>query len=220
MLIEPGNLQKKLKKPNLRILDTRKHADYVQSHIPGAVWVNVQSWQQLASRDGGLRDSKGWGQKIGDLGVDRDSLVVVYGSELPEAARAWWLLKYVRMPNVTLLDGGWPLWSRERRPTSTSLPSFQAVRFKPRFQADRLEEIDSLKKSLRSGQVTVVDARSRKEFTGQDIRHNKRGGHIIGAKHLEWKDLLTEDGRFKSAEQLRKLFHERGIELEQTAVTC
>jgi hypothetical protein len=43
---------------------------------------------------------------------------------------------------------------------------------------------------------------------------------LPGAKHLEWKELIAEDGRFKSAAQLKALFHERGIKPEQTAVTC
>ena len=93
------------------------------------------------------------------------------------------------------------------------------MKFEPKFQADRLEEIDSLKKSLRSGKVTVVDARSKDEFTGKDVR-GKRGGHIPGAKHLEWKELLAEDGRFKTPEKLGELFRQRGIHPAQTAVTC
>jgi thiosulfate/3-mercaptopyruvate sulfurtransferase len=93
------------------------------------------------------------------------------------------------------------------------------VKFQPKFQADRLEEADSLKKALGTGTITLVDARSRKEFTGQEVR-GKRGGHIPGAKHLEWKDLLAADGRFHSPEQLRGLFQQRGIHPEKTAVTC
>ena len=65
----------------------------------------------------------------------------------------------------------------------TTSPNVEAVKFEPKFQADRLEEIDSLKKSVKSGKVTVVDARSTDEFTGKEVR-GKRGGHIPGAKHL------------------------------------
>jgi hypothetical protein len=48
----------------------------------------------------------------------------------------------------------------------------------------------------------------------------ERGGHISGARHLEWKELLAEGGRFKSPERLRDLFRRRGIQPERTAVTC
>lgn len=219
MLIQPGELQKKLQQPGLRILDTRPQADYANGHIPGAVRVDVKSWQQLGAKDNGFHDAKAWGKEVGQLGIGLDSPVVVYGSSLTDTARIWWTLKYLGVPNVTILDGGWSLWVKEKHPTDTSLPGVDSVMFEPKFQADRLEEIDSLKKSLNSGKVTVVDTRSKDEFTGKEVR-GKRGGHIPGAKHLEWKELVAEDGRFKSPEQLKELFQQRGIQPEQTAVTC
>jgi thiosulfate/3-mercaptopyruvate sulfurtransferase len=181
--------------------------------------VDGKSWQDLGKKPGGFQDAHAWGEKVGQLGLSLDSQVVVYGSSLTDTARIWWTLKYLGLKNVTLLDGGWQLWSKEKRPSETSTPSVEAVKFEPKFQANRLEEIDSLKKGLGSDAVTVVDTRSKDEFTGKDIR-GKRGGHIPGAKHLEWKELLTDEGRFKSPEQLRALFRQRGIQPEQTAVTC
>jgi thiosulfate/3-mercaptopyruvate sulfurtransferase len=219
MLTEPEELQKKLDGPGLRILDARPQADYAKGHIPGAVWVDVKGWQQLGSKEGGFHDKKAWGEKVGQLGIGHGWQVVVYGSSLPDAARIWWTLKYLGLSHVTLLDGGWGLWAKQERPTDTGSPKVEAVGFEPKFQADRLEEMDALKKALPTGKVTVVDARSTKEFTGEEVR-GKRGGHIAGAKHLEWKELLADDGRFKSPEQLRELFHKRGIEPDQTAVTC
>src|SRR5271166_5055518 len=94
MLTEPAELQEKLKESGLRILDTRSKADYAKKHIPGAVWVDVKSWQQLASREGGLGDAKAWTGKIGQLGVGRVTPVVVYGSSLPDTCRVLWMLRY------------------------------------------------------------------------------------------------------------------------------
>jgi thiosulfate/3-mercaptopyruvate sulfurtransferase len=219
MLIEPEELQKKLNQPRLRILDTRPLAEYAKGHVPGAVRVDVKAWQDLGKKESGFRDTKAWGEKVGQLGIGHDSLVIVYGSALTDTARIWWTLKYLGHPNVAILDGGWQLWAKEKRPTDTTLPVIEAVKFDPKFQADRLEEIESLKKSLKSGNATVVDARSKDEFTGKEVR-GKRGGHIPGARHLEWKELLTEDGRFKTQDQLRELFRQRGIHPDQTAVTC
>jgi thiosulfate/3-mercaptopyruvate sulfurtransferase len=219
MLIEPGELQKKLTQPGLRILDTRPQPDYARGHLPGAVRVDVKAWQELGKKAGGFHDARGWGEKVGQLGIGPDSQVVVYGSSPTDTARIWWTLKYLGLQNVALLNGGWQLWATEKRPVETTAPTIEAVKFEPKFQADRLEEIDSLKKSIRSGTATVVDARSKDEFTGKEVR-GKRGGHVPGAKLLEWKELLLEDGRFKTPEQLRDLFRKRGITPEQTAVTC
>lgn len=217
MLIEPGELQNKLKRPGMRILDTRPQAEYAKGHIPGAVWVDVKSWQDLSKKEGGFQDAKAWSEKVGQLGIKQDSPVVVYGSAPTDTARIWWTLKYLGLPNVTILNGGWQLWLKEKQPTEDTAASIEVVKFEPKFQADRLEEIDTLKKSVKDDKVTVVDTRSIDEFTGKEVR-GKRGGHIPSAKHLEWKELLAEDGRFKSPELLRDLFKQRGIQPDQTAV--
>jgi thiosulfate/3-mercaptopyruvate sulfurtransferase len=219
MLIGPEELQTRLREPGLRILDTRPRTEYAKGHIPGALPVDVKGWQDLGKKEGGFHDAKTWGDKVGRLGIGHDSRIVVYGSNLTDTARVWWTLKYLGLREVAILDGGWRLWVAEKQPADTASPKIEAVKFEPKFQAERLEEIDSLKKSVRSGKVTVVDARSADEFTGKDVR-GKRGGRIPGAKNLEWKELLADDGRFKSPERLRELFRKRGIEPEQTAVTC
>jgi thiosulfate/3-mercaptopyruvate sulfurtransferase len=217
MLIEPAELQKNLKQSELRILDTRPQAEYARGHIPGAVWIDVKSWQELGKKEGGFHDVKAWGEKVGQLGIQHDTPVVVYGSAPTDTARIWWTLKYLGLSSVTILDGGWQLWLKGKQPTDETVPSVRTVKFEPRFQADRLEEIDSLKKKAQTGKVTVVDTRSTDEFTGKEVR-GKRGGHIPGAKHLEWKQLLAEDGRFKSPELLRDLLKRHGIHPDQTVV--
>ena len=165
----------------------------------------------------GFHNTKAWAAKVGQLQIDNNSQVVVCGSRLSDTARIWWTLKYLGLKDVMILDGGWDAWASENRPTSTTASEIVTTEFMPRFQTDRLEEIDTLKKSLRTGKVTVVDARSDDEFTGKEVR-GKRGGHIPSAAHLEWKELVTADGRFKTKEQLKEFFSKRGILPDETAV--
>jgi thiosulfate/3-mercaptopyruvate sulfurtransferase len=217
MLIEAVQLERLLSEPNLRTLDTRAKDDYAKGHIPGAIWVDVPAWQKLGRTEGGFHNAKAWSEKVGSLGIDHDSRVVVYGSAPTDTARIWWTLKYLGIDKAMILNGGWDLWMKEKRLSDTVVPKITATAFEPKFQADRLEEIDALKKSVASGKVKVVDARSVGEFTGKQVK-GKRGGHIAGATHLEWKELLADDGRYKTPEQLNKLFRERGILPNETAV--
>lgn len=219
MLIEAEELEKQLEAAGLRILDARSAEEHSRGHIPGAVPVDVRSWQELGRQEGGFHDAEAWASHVGQLGITHASRVVVYGSDLTNTARVWWTLKYLGLQDVSILNGGWPVWLRQQRPVDYGPVEVEATRFEPEFQADRLEEIDSLKKSIDDGSVTVVDARSAAEFSGEDVRGG-RGGHVPGAKHLEWKELLEEDGRFKTPQQLRAVFRQRGIAPEQTAVTC
>jgi len=209
MLVEPAQLQKMLNDRNLRILDVRSMEEYSKAHILGAVRVDVGDWKSLATADDGLHDVKGWAVKLGSLGITSKSHVVVYGGRLTDTARIWWLLKYVGVENASLLNGSWESWPKSNRPAETSPPKIAATEFKPEFQADRLEVIDTLKKLLKSDKLKVVDARSDSEFAG---------GRIPGSAHLEWKELLAKDGRFKTKSQLRELFRKQGIKPSQTAV--
>ena len=209
MLVQPAHLQKELNNKNLRILDVRSAAEYRKGHIPGVFRVDVSDWKSLATADNGLHDAKGWSKKVSPLGLRKGMHVVVYGGRLTDTARIWWLLKYVGVENAAILNGSWDSWVKSNRPTATSTPKVAATDFKPKFQADRLEEIDSLKKSLKSDKLKVVDTRSNSEFAG---------GRIPGSAHLEWKELVAKDGRFKTKTQLQQLFRKRGIMPDETAV--
>jgi thiosulfate/3-mercaptopyruvate sulfurtransferase len=136
---------------------------------------------------------------------------------MTDTARVWWTLKYVGLEQAMILNGGWNAWVKDKLPIETTAPPVTSAAFEPKFQSDRPEEIDALKQGIKTGKVKVVDARSKGEFTGAEVK-GKRGGHIAGATHLEWKELLADDGRFKTPDQLRELFRQRGILPEQTTV--
>jgi thiosulfate/3-mercaptopyruvate sulfurtransferase len=209
ILMDADQLQRKLNDKTLRVLDVRSQAEYALGHIPGAVRVDVAEWKNLAVADNGLRDAKGWTTKVSLLGLEKEMQVAVYGSKLSDSARIWWLLKYVGVKDASILNGGWEWWIGKEGPTETATPNVTATEFKPDFQADRLEEIDSLKKSLNAATIKFVDTRSTAEFSD---------GRIPGSTHLEWKELVAEDGRFKSKTQLQQLFRDRGIVPSETAV--
>lgn len=217
MLIEPEALERQLGDANLRVLDTRPPAEYDEGHVPGAVRVDPAEWRSRALADGGLQDKAAWSETVGRLGIQGDSRVVVYGAT-GDAARIWWTLKYLGLESVSLLNGGWEVWTSEGRRVEKETPTVAETDFEPQFQADRLVQIGDLKEWLQDEGVAVVDARSQAEYTGQEARA-ARGGRIPGAVHLEWKDLLAEDGRFKPRAELRKMFEQRGVKPDQTVVT-
>src|SRR5262249_25174428 len=104
-LIEASALAKPGATTAFRVLDTRDKARYQAGHIPGAVWLPVGDWGR-AFGDG--RDAAGWAKRLGALGIDPDRPVVLYGDATsPDAARAWWILRYWGAGDVRLLNGGW-----------------------------------------------------------------------------------------------------------------
>lgn len=209
ILIGADQLARQLDDKTLRILDVRSESEYAKGHIPGAIRVDVADWKNLADAVGGFRDTQGWSKQLGQIGIEKGTSVSVYGAKLSDTARIWWLLKYVGVKDTSILDGGWEWWVKEERPTETTTSNVAPTKIQPDFQEDRLAEIDSLKKTFSDATIKLVDTRSTEEF--QD-------GRIPGSTHLEWKELLADDGRFKTKTQLRQLFRERGIRPAETAV--
>ena len=124
-LVPFDDLQERLGEPHLRILDARSKSDYDAGHIPGAIWVNVKSAEKVASSAEGLQDRSAWERWIEPLGLGRDSEVIIYDAQRQlSAARTWWLLSYLGVEKVALIDGGFPLWVKQgHRSAGRSRPS-------------------------------------------------------------------------------------------------
>src|SRR4051812_37953402 len=168
LLIGFDDLQRRLDDRDLRLLDVRSRADYDRDHIPGAVWFDTKAAEKLASRKGGLEDKAAWEALIAPLGIGADSTVFVYGENRQlDAARVWWLLRYLGMDRVGLIDGNYSLWTSEKRPTSAAAAQVTPQPVQIRFRADRLATRDEVTSILKSrGPARVIDARTSGEHLG------------------------------------------------------
>lgn len=218
LLIEPAELAKPEVAKQVVILDARSLTKYKAGHVSNAVWVDHEQWAK-AFGDG--KDAEGWSKRIGALGIDANSNVVVYDdASAKDAARIWWLLRYWGLERVRILNGGWIGWQAGKFPTETSVKQPAATTFTAKARVERLATKDQLLASIKNGQLQIIDARSEKEFCGTEKLSNKRAGAIPSAKQLEWIDLLDrETQRFKSPSELRKLFADAGIALDKPSAT-
>ena len=90
-------------------------------------------------------------------------------------------------------------------PTSRSLADFGQFNTGAVY-TDQLLNI----KDLRG--VIIWDVRSKEEYTGENDRGNKFKGHIPGATHLEWLNLVDETTHLlKPAKELLSLLRDHGI---------
>jgi len=210
LLITPETLETRLADKRLRILDVRPAAEYAKAHIPGAVHLDISAWKNLALSDGGLQDANAWAKNVGSLAIDNDTSVVVYGGALNDVGRAWWLLKYVGLADVRLLDGDWDAWQAANRPFETGTVDVVATEFQPQLQTDRLAQTADVKRYIEDSSVVILDARSEREYMA---------GHVPTAVNLDWSVLLTDDDRFKTPEELRKIFENAALDDARTVVS-
>jgi thiosulfate/3-mercaptopyruvate sulfurtransferase len=212
-------LQERLNAPSLRLLDARPRADYEKAHLPGAVWVDAKAVEKLAARPGGLEDKAAWEAWIAPLGITPQTEVLVYDANRQlDAARLWWLLSYLGVEKVGLIDGNFPLWQRQGRPVTAEVTKVDLVPFRVAFRTARSATRSEVLEALKAKSTQIIDARSVPEHTGAQLR-SKRGGHIPNACSLEWVNLVDQDGRFLDETALRFKLERSGVKPGESVIT-
>jgi len=213
-LVDAAWVAAHLEDPNLVVVDTDVEAAYTRGHIPGAVLVPDNFEKDPDTNRVHILPPQKFAAMAEGLGIGDNTLVIAYdNSQSLYAARLWWALNYYGHPNVKVLDGGWRRWVRESRAISFDRPRPGGrVKFNPTPDKSWIGTGDELKACCNLADVVVWDVRSTAEYTGADARGNKRAGHIPGAIHLEWNNLMDrETHRFKAPSEIRRILAEKGI---------
>jgi thiosulfate/3-mercaptopyruvate sulfurtransferase len=178
---------------------------YEEAHIPGAVFVDLDSELAGPAGSGGrhpLPDTESFGEAMRAAGVSADRDVVVYDGGLGwAAARAWWLLRWTGHPSVRVLDGGLAAWEG---PLTAEAPEPETGTFTPSPGALPLLDADGAAALARSG--VLLDARAVERYRGDVEPIDPVGGHIPGALSAPTTENVTESGRFLPAAELADRF--------------
>ena len=228
-LISTEDLAARLGEPGLRIVDGSWHldgrdarADFVQTHIPGAVFFDLDAVSDCDSPLPHMMPSpQSFAASVGALGIGNDDRIVVYDTAgLFSAARVWWMLKTMGAKHVQVLDGGLPRWLAQGRPVQTGGSEAVATHFEAADSGETVALIDDVRDALAKG-VQVVDARGAARFSGQaaEPRPGVRSGHMPGALNLPYGRLLNEDGTMKRGSALEQAFTEAGVDIDRPIVT-
>ena len=140
-------------------------------------------------------------------GISDDMQVVAYdGQGGMFAARLWWLLRWVGHGAVAVLDGGLAAWQAQGLPLVTPVAPRPAGNLTEQASLTRTVTVQDVIANLDTQALQVLDARAPDRYRGENETIDPVGGHIPGAKNRFFKDNLQADGRFKSAEELRRDF--------------
>ena len=219
-LVDTDWLAKHAKDPKVRVFEVDVDTSaYTQGHVDGAIGLDWRKdLQQHPVRD--LIDKRELEELLSRTGVTNDTTIVVYGDNNNWFA-AWffWLLKYYGHKDVRLVNGGRAKWTAEGRPLVTSVPSYARAEYRAKGPDASVRAIrDLVLERVHDGKAKLVDVRSPKEFSGELLAPEnlpqegaQRGGHIPGAQNVPWSTAVAEDGRFKSADELRNIYAAKGL---------
>jgi thiosulfate/3-mercaptopyruvate sulfurtransferase len=198
--------------PNVRVVDMRM-GGYGDAHVPSAVYLSPVAIRDANSPPTFLPTPAAFAEMMARLGISDATRVVVYDERGGiYAARLWWILNYFGHSNVALMNGGWIKWTAEHRPTATDAPAPAAGAFTPKPQPRWVATAADVVGAISKPGVKIVDARTAAEIEGKDLRNIRRGGFVPSSVPVYWEDLLDPQSKtFKSADELKKLYEERGI---------
>src|SRR5215218_8081160 len=203
VLVNTQWIEDHLKDSNVRIaeVDYDPKANYQLGHIAGAI---LFDWKQdindPVSRN--VLSKQACDDLLQRAGVNNNTTLVLYGDfNNWFAAFAFWVFKYYGFKDVP-----------------SKLPKGNLKASEP-DKSIRIY-LNEVKQALDAkDRIKMVDVRSPKEFTGEILappeyptEHAQRGGHIPSAVNIPWAQAVNDqDGTFKSAEELKKLYESKGI---------
>ena len=218
-LVETDWLDEHLDDPNVRVIEVDEDTTaYEKGHIKGAVgWNWATDLHDRLRREYLSQDELA--ALLSRAGVGNDTTIVLYGGNNNWfAAYAYWILRYLGVGNVKLLNGGRKKWELESRELTQEVPSYAPTEFTLQspvngdIRAFRDEVVDKI------GKAALVDVRSPEEFRGEKLAPDhlpqeqaQVPGHIPGAANIPWGQAANDDGTFRSADELKKLYEGEGI---------
>ncbi|MFV0574969.1 MAG: rhodanese-like domain-containing protein [Vibrio sp.] len=198
---------------------------YLVSHIPSALYLNTNDleseplWNKVSDEI--------LTKTISDLGITKDSTVVLYGRDQLAASRAANLLMYAGVEDVRLVNGGWQAWEAADYPTEALKNTAEPVEFGAKIPVhpEYITSMDKARKILADQEnSSLVSVRTWAEYIGETSGYDyiKPKGRITGSKwghagsdsyHLE--DYLNPDNTMASEKIISHFLNEWNINGDQ-----
>lgn len=222
LILEPEALQAHLGAADLLLVDLCKPEDYAYGQIQGAVHLNYGDIVASRPPVGGLLPDDGHLSRLfSTLGLTPQRHVVAYDDEGGgRAARLLWTLDVIGHTRFSLLNGGRNAWVNAGftfdQTSVTPEPSNYTAVSSDVHRADK----DYILANLARSDVVLLDARTPEEYAGMK-RFSARGGHIPGAKNMDWVRAMdfARDLRLRSEPELRQMLDGLGIGPDSEVIT-
>jgi thiosulfate/3-mercaptopyruvate sulfurtransferase len=232
-IVDTAWLADHLNTPGLIVLDGSWHlptanrnpkVDYLDEHIPGAVFFDIDDLiDEKSHLPHMLPSSIKFSSRMKKMGIGDGMRIIVYDTHgLYSAARVWWTFRAMGHEDVAVLDGGLKKWKAEGRELEDGPPIKRFERhFTPLQNAGLIRDMADIKDIVAKKNCQLVDARPAGRFEARDPepRPALRSGHIPGSRNVPYTDVINDDGTLKSRDELLAIFTAAGIDPKMPVVT-
>ena len=219
VLVDADWVQNHLTDPSVVLVEVDEDTTaYEKGHLRGTVRLDWKAdLQDPVRRD--FVDKAQFERLLSARGIANDDTVVLYGGNNNWfAAYAYWYFKLYGHADVRLLDGGRKKWELDSRELVEEVPDRPVTTY---VAAEQDRSIRAFRDDVAAalGQVNLVDVRSPDEFAGRLLapahlpqEQSQRPGHIPTARNIPWSQAANDDGTFKSDDELRSLYADKGVD--------
>jgi len=142
------------------------------------------------------------------LGISNNSILLIYDCHgIFSSPRAWYMFKVMGHQEVYVLNGGLPAWKKMGfNTTAKPIIEWPLGNFISKPLSKSFVGIHEIVKNKNH---VVVDARGKNRFSGKEKepREGVRSGHIPNSINLPYTNLLTDQGTYKSKNELKEIFN-------------
>ncbi|HXV88473.1 MAG TPA: sulfurtransferase [Nitrososphaeraceae archaeon] len=207
LLISSEELYRKTqKRDDTVIVDTRPFSEFKKGHIPGALNVDLFQLHWFDTSKRGIKNfTRQTRMMLSTIGIKKETTVIFCDNVSGiSAARGVWLLLYFSHKMVSMLDGGFEKWRRDGYPVELKSNPLKYHKFRGKVDNSILATANEIERSLENKNLAIVDARSKEEYNGSDVRAVRRG-HIPSAMNIDWQ-INIENGTFKGKDKLSRIY--------------
>ncbi|MBN2681781.1 MAG: sulfurtransferase [Bacteroidales bacterium] len=206
--ISANDLAPLIGKPNVVVVDARTSADYLKTHVNGAINLDVETLCDKTPYEGKLKDKASLASILGKHGITADKTIVVYCKTGVNAGRLYWILKYMGCKDVKMLDGQMDGWFSARKPITKVAKTPTAATFTPAVKSSILVDKAYVQSKLSASGTIIVDTRKKADYDA---------GHIGNAINVCYEGFLTGT-KIKANAALTTLFETAGVTKDKEVI--
>lgn len=206
------------------VLDTRGKTAWKHSHVAKSRPIAWRDFSKSGEVKGGelLESADTLTERLQKLGVSSSMPVLVAGKppkNWGEDGRIVWMLRSLGHDKAALVDGGVDALDAagvEMTAKTTQLPRGDFVVDKTtRWSATK----DDVRAAMDADNTALLDTREAREYRGATPYGEQRGGHVPGAAHLHYTDLMDSNGKLLPRTKLIQTLGNAGIDRQDRVIT-
>ena len=212
-IITVNELAARSSEDDLLILQVTSPAVFARARIPGAVHVApAELVRGHPPAPGELPSEAALTALFRRVGLTRKRTVVTCDDEGGGwAGRLAWTLDVIGHGDWLYLDGGLHAWAAAGLGLESGTPPAPCPsEIDIALESGPIARIDAVREALQQPDLTIWDCRSAEEYAGVKVTA-ARNGHIPGAVHLDWLDLIDRGRDMRLIEDLDGCLAARGI---------